>query len=292
MPDEFLYLGNTGSQNWLTLDESAAFTVASSLTGLLRQSIDSIAAHISGSFDVVSLGVGSGKKEQIIMETLISRGLSPKYYPVDISSELVDAALTMVADMDVEKVGIVGHLEQLALLRALWRPPVLLCLLGNNFCNYEPDALLFSVYEQLEANDLFLFDCHLFPTDRQQQKLAQESFDSAYHSPTNVAFNLSPLVQRGLDPENCEFQLNLTQVRNREENTFRTVKIIRILKDTAIQCKPGSIRLAAGEIIRMGFTYLYTEQQVRKHLKHNGFTKVEIFLNDKADNMLILAKKR
>ena len=291
MPDEFLYLGDTGSNNWLTLDESVEFTVASSLTDLLRQSIDAIALHISGKFDVVSIGVGSGKKERVIMETLIRRGLSPKYYPVDVSSEMVDAALSLVTDMDVKKMGIVGNLKQIALLRTYWESPVLLCLLGNNFCNYEPDTLLPSIYDQLESDDLFLFDCHLFPSDREQQKLAQESFDRAYHNPINVAFNISPLVQRGLDPENCSFQLNLTNIRSRGQNIFRTIKLIRILRDTTIQCEPDSINLAAGEIIRMGFTYLHTEKQVREHLKQNGFTEVEILLSDKADNMLVLTKK-
>ena len=111
MPDEFLYLVDTGSKNWLALDESAEFTVAKTLTDLLRQSIDNVAAHIPGKFDLVSIGVGSGHKERIIMETLIRRGLSPRYYPVDISSELVDAALNIVSDMDIEKVGIVGNLK-------------------------------------------------------------------------------------------------------------------------------------------------------------------------------------
>ena len=291
MPDEFLYLGDTGSKNWLALDESAEFTVAKSLTDLLQQSIDTIASHISSKFDVVSIGVGSGQKERIILETLIRRGLSPGYYPVDVGSELVDAALSTVTDMDIEKVGIVGNLKQLALLRPYWKPPVLLCLLGNNFCNYEPATLLPSIYDQLEADDLFLFDCHLFPADREQQKLAQESFDRAYHNPPNVAFNISPLVQRGLDPENCIFQLNLTNIGSKGEDIFRTIKLIRILGDTTIQCEPGSIKLVAGEIIRMGFTYLHTEKQLREHLKQNGFTEVEIFLSDKADNMLLLTKK-
>ena len=291
MPDEFLYLGDTGSKNWLALDESAEFTVAKSLTDLLQQSIDTIASHISSKFDVVSIGVGSGQKERIILETLIRRGLSPGYYPVDVGSELVDAALSTVTDMDIEKVGIVGNLKQLALLRPYWKPPVLLCLLGNNFCNYEPATLLPSIYDQLEADDLFLFDCHLFPADREQQKLAQESFDRAYHNPPNVAFNISPLTQRGLNPENCSFQLNLINIGSKGEDIFRTIKLIRILGDTTIQCEPGSIKLAAGEIIRMGFTYLHTEKQLREHLKQNGFTEVEIFLNNKADNILLLAKK-
>jgi uncharacterized SAM-dependent methyltransferase len=235
--------------------------------------------------------VGSGRKERIIMETLIKRGLSPRYYPVDISSELVDAALGMVSDMDIEKVGIVGNLKQLALLRSYWKSPVLLCLLGNNFCNYEPDTLLSSVYGQFEADDLFLFDCHLFPTDGEQQQLAQEAFSRAYQNQPNLTFNISPLVQRGLDPKNCSFELNLGNIGSKGENIFRTIKLVRILTDTTIQCKAGSIKLAAGEIMRMGFTYLHTERQIREHLKHNGFTQVEMFLDDKVDNMLLLAKK-
>ena len=60
MPDYFLYLDHSGVRNWLALDSSDEFTVASRLTDLLRQNLPAIATHISGKFDMVSIGVGNG----------------------------------------------------------------------------------------------------------------------------------------------------------------------------------------------------------------------------------------
>ena len=108
IPDYALYLGDSGVKNWLDLDNSAEFTVASSLTGLLQQSAPALARHLPGRFDMVSIGVGSGEKEQILLETIIKNG-DPAYYAVDISREMVDKALVTVADMDIEKTGYLPH---------------------------------------------------------------------------------------------------------------------------------------------------------------------------------------
>jgi len=204
IPDYALYLGNSGVKNWLNLDNSTEFTVASSLTDLLRQSVPVLARHLPERFDMVSIGVGSGEKEQILLETLVKRSI-PAYYAVDISSEMVDKALAAVADMAIEKTGLVAFLKDLPRIKPFWTPPVLLCLLGNNFCNHDPDYLLKTVHAQLQCDDLFLFDCQLLQPQRKEQ------IEQMYHSQLNVHFNLDPLLQRGMSPDNCVFRLNSCQ---------------------------------------------------------------------------------
>lgn len=291
MPDYFLYLGDSGVRNWLTLSSSEQFPVASRLMDLLRQSLPAIAGHLSGRFDLVSIGVGSGEKERMLLETLIQRAL-PSYYAVDISSQMVDIALNTVADIDVDKTGLVAFVEDLAMLRQFWNPPVLLCLLGNNFCNYDPDHLLDTVHGQLESDDLFLFDCHLLPVQFGGEEPAREQVERVYRSKLNVHFNVDPLVQRGLDADSCFFYLDLLPTETSLGTVYRTNKRLQILKDTTVSCGSNKVSLAAGDTIQMGFTNKYTRQQLQGFLKGHGFQEVELLLSPGGDNVLALVRKR
>lgn len=291
MPDCFLYLDHSGVRSWLALDSSEEFTVASRLIDLLQQSLPAIAEHISGKFNMVSIGVGSGEKERMLLEALVPRG-TPAYYAVDISSEMVDQALNAVADINVAKTGLVAFLEDLPRLRQFWNPPVLLCLLGNNFCNYDTDYLLETVHAQLQCDDLFLFDCHLFPSPREEQDRAREQIEQTYHSPLNVRFNLAPLIQRGVSPDNCAFHLNLLPMETSLGSVYRTKKWIEIRKDTTVSCGPNKVLLRAGDTISMGFTYKYTRPQIQGYLQRHGFQEVALFLSPDEDNLLVLARKK
>ena len=284
-PDYALYLGDSGVKNWLDLDNSTEFTVASSLTDLLRQSVPAMAKHLAERFDMVSIGVGSGKKEQILLETLVKR-TDLTYYAVDISSEMVDKALATVADMDIKQTGMVAFLEDLPRIKQFWTPPVLLCLLGNNFCNYDPEYLLKTVHTQLQYDDLFLFDCQLL----QQQR--KEQIEQMYRSQLNVHFNLDPFLRRGMNPDDGVFHLELLPLETDLGTIYRTKKWLEILKDTTISCGADSVLFRAGDIISMpGFTYKYTLSQVRSYLNRHGFQEVELFLSPDEINLLILTRK-
>ena len=172
MPDYLLYTGADGAKNWLKLDGSEAFPVARQLKVLLEKNIASVVRFIPTGMSFVSIGVGNGEKERIFLEELIRKNLAEKpasgkvsirYYPIDINSELVDIALEKVENLPVEKKGIVGFIEDMAILKKNWRLPVLFCILGNTFCNYEPEFILQLVRENLEQGDLFFFDAKSSP---------------------------------------------------------------------------------------------------------------------------------
>jgi len=291
MPDCFLYLDESGVRNWLTLSNSKEFPVASQLTDLLRQSLPSIVENLSGRFDMVSIGVGSGEKERMLLEALVQRG-TPTYYAVDISSEMVDEALNTVADIDLEKTGVVAFLEDLAVLRQFWSPPVLLCLLGNNFCNYDPDIILDTLHARLQSEDLFLFDCHLFPAQQQGEDWGRKEVERMYRSQLNVRFNIGPLVRRGMNPDDCVFHLELLPVEASFGCVYRTNKWLDMLKDATILCGPNKVLLAAGDTISLGFTYKYTRPQIQDYLRRHGFQEVELFLSPDEDGLLLLVRKQ
>lgn len=302
LPDYLLYTGTGGAENWLKLDRSETFSVARQLKVILEKNIASIGRFIPTGMSFVSLGVGNGEKERIVLEELIRKNLAEKpasgkvsirYYPIDVSSQLVDIALEKVRDLPVEKKGIVGFIEDMPLLKKHWRLPVLFCIMGNTFCNYEPEFILRLIYENLEQGDLFFFDANLLPVQGsgEEAQSAIKSVLGTYASRENALFNMYPLLQYGMVPEDFDFELLLGHVDSRIGALYRTRKSLNILKDAEIRIGQETISFREGEVIRMGFTYKYTYEQIIAFLNICGFDVLKAFLSEDRTNTMILAKK-
>lgn len=302
LPDYLLYTGTGGANNWLNLDGSKTFPVARQLKIMLEENVASIIRFIPACMSLVSVGVGNGEKERVLLEELIKKNLaenpasekvSTRYYPIDINSQFVDIALEKVKDLPVEKKGIVGFIEDMPLLKKHWRPPVLLCILGNTFCNYEPEFILQLIYENLEQGDLFFFDANLLPVQGsgEEAQSARKSILGTYASRENALFNMYPLLQYGMAPEDFDFELLLAHVDSRIGALYRTRKSLNILKDSEIRIGEETIGFREGDVIRMGFTYKYTYDQVIDFLNICGFEVLKAFLSEDRTNVMILAKK-
>jgi uncharacterized SAM-dependent methyltransferase len=303
LPDYLLYMGTGGAKNWLKLNAAETFPVARRLKDLLEENIASIVRFIPSCMSLVSVGVGSGEKEKILLEALIKKSLDEKpasgrvpirYYPIDINTRLVDIALEKVRDLPVEKKGIVGFIEDMPRLKEHWHLPVLFCILGNTFCNYEPEFLLQLVYENLEQGDLFFFDASLLPESGsgEEAHAARKSVLGTYASRENALFNMYPLLQYGMDPEDFDFELLLSHVDSKVGALCRTRKSLNILKDTEINIGSETVSFRDGDVIRMGFTYKYTYDQITALLDINRFDVLRVFRSKDGENVIFLAKKR
>jgi len=305
LPDYLLYAGAGGARNWLNLDESRTFPVARKLTGLLEENIDSIVNFIPTGMSMVSVGVGKGEKERIILEKLVRKNEAEEscdagekkpihYYPIDINTQMVDMALENVQNLPVEKKGIVGFIENMPLLKNHWHLPVLFCILGNTFCNYEPDFILKLVEENLESGDLFMFDAHILPgqSASEEGRSARNTVIGTYSSRENALFNMYPLLHYGMVPEDFDFELLFKHVHSRIGPLYRTRKTLNILKDTEIMLEPGTVKFKEGDIIKMGFTYKYTFDQLTAFLDAWGFDILRKFLSEDRSNTIILSRKR
>jgi len=239
LPDYLLYTGTGGAKNWMKLNGSETFPIARRLKDLLEENIASIVRFIPSCMSLVSVGVGSGEKERILLEELIKKNLAEKpssgkvpirYYPIDINSQLVDIALEKVRDLPVEKKGIVGFIEDIPLFKEHWRLPVLFCVLGNTFCNYEPEFFLQLIYENLEQGDLFYLMpvFSLYPASGEDGYSARRSVLGTYASRENALFNMYPLLQYGMAPEDFDFELLLSHVDSRIGALYRTRKSLNI----------------------------------------------------------------
>jgi uncharacterized SAM-dependent methyltransferase len=301
LPDYLLYTGTGGTKNWLRLDGAEEFPVARQLKALLEKNLGSIVRFVPTGMSLVSVGVGNGEKERIFLEALVRKNLaenpasgkvSIRYYPIDINSEFVDIALEKVNNLPIEKKGIVGFIEDMAVLKENWRLPILFCILGNTFCNYEPEFILQLVHENLEQGDLFFFDANLLPTEGPEAQSVRKSVLGTYASRENALFNMYPLLQYGMAPEDFDFEILLAHVNSKIGEVYRTRKSLYILKDTELTIGEKTIGFREGDVIRMGFTYKYTYDQITAFLEICGFEILKAFLSEDRVNTIILAKKR
>ena len=291
LPDCFLYVGDSGAQNWLDLEQSADFTVASRLTELLSENVETIAGALPEPCDLVSIGVGDGQKERILLESLLPEW-NGCYVPVDVSSELVDAALETVSNLDVEAKGIVAFFQDLRDLTKYWSSPACLCLLGNNFCNYHPEELLGTVSSEMRHDDLFLFDAHLRPDTSSSEQAWRRRVENAYGSEKNARFNVWPLIEHGMAPEACRFDIGLVQTQTAAGLTYRTQKEVLVLEPSILVFEDGEVELSAGEMIEMGFTYKYTLNQLHDLIAARKWRIVHEFCDEDRENALFLVEIR
>jgi len=157
--------------------------------------------------------------------------------------------------------------------------------------NYHPDFLLETVYNQMGSEDRFLFDCHLFSAERENEELEKIQVKQAYQSKQNVHFNIGSLLDREMDPNNCVFHLDLISEQRSYGTVYRTNKWLQILKDITLSIGPHQVYLAAGDTIQLGFTYKYSYSHVRTYLQKYNFQELKIFLSDDGHNLIALVRK-
>lgn len=280
MPDYFLYVGDCG-ENWLKLQQSDAFAVSHKLTGLLKANINDLSNSLDN-HNLLSIGVGSGEKEAVILEKL-SKSSPCQYVCVDINDAFLNMAADIIQKLHIETVCVLAMLEQLTQIKAYCRSPLVLALLGNNFCNYHPIKLLELIYKNLGHGDLFLFDSALLSEDK-------ANTTDAYNCELNRIFNMAPLFTKGLSPQDCSFELKLIKERIKNMELYRTKKQIIIHKDCRFEIGSTQINFNRDDKIQMGFTFKYKPEQIFELLKICNFKVIKSYFDSEKENMLVLAQ--
>lgn len=291
LPDAFLYVGDSGARSWLALESSERFPVAAALTTLMKQHAGALARQTAHCRDVVSIGAGDAQKELLLLREL-RHYRRPVCHVVDVSQPMVEAALRSLRCLDLETRGVAAFCEDMDHLSPHWGRPTLLCLLGNNFSNYDPALLLRLIGGNLEAADALLLDASILPEEEQDVNAWVHEVETVYNSPENVRFNTAPLVTRGLDPESCRFELKLIRVAHPWGTIWRTQKRIHVLRPGRVRCGPAPVAFAAGDVIEMGFTYKYRLSQLRDCLERHGFRVRDSRTDQTGRNAILLADKR
>ncbi|WP_269850102.1 L-histidine N(alpha)-methyltransferase [Methanosarcina horonobensis] len=145
----------------------------------------------------------------------------------------------------------------------------------------------------MNRETFFFFDASLLPEPGpgEDAQSVRKSVLGTYASRENALFNMYPLLQYGMAPEDFDFELLLSHVDSRIGALCRTRKSLNILKDTEITIGSETVSFREGDVIRMGFTYKYTYDQITALLDINRFDILRAFLSKDGENAIFLAKK-
>lgn len=287
LPDYFLYTGRNLTNGRLEPDEADQLTNGKELFSLLESNLDGLSPFIKHNLNLISIGVGGGERERKLLERFNEK--IGHFFPVDVSSSVINLVLERTRQFHFDVTGIVGFFEDLKVLSTFWTTPALFCFLGNNFCNFEADFALELFRDNLQDDDLLLLDAHLFNGNDGVEDGAL--IEKSYRSTENAAFNFGPFLSHGISAECLEFRLDLVLTGTPVGMAYRTRKGILVLKDCLFEGDAGTLNFNKGERIELGFIYKYTESQMRDLLSMKGFSIVREWTDGQRKNILILAKK-
>lgn len=281
-PDHYLYLGDCG-RSWLRFETANELAVSHKLTDLLRDHISLLAESIE-EHHLLSVGIGNGVKEALILEHLTQS--SPRQYVcVDINEIRLERAVRMTQKLNIETLCVVAMFHQLSQVRKFCNGPVVLAMLGDNFCNYDPTELLPSIDAALTRDDLFLFDCALFTPET-------PTMIDACNCRLKKIDHIAPLANRGIGRQNYEFELKLIKQHIGDMDIYRTDKQVTFRNECRIACDCGQIDFKPDDTIQMGFTFSYEAPQILELLDRSGFDILQTHFDREHENLLVLAKRK
>lgn len=191
---------------------------------VMKQSLDSftrrwgrVRSKVGQGFHYVSLGVGTGHKDRLIVEHLLGHNPDMFYLPVDMSSEMlrlgtqestrglrIPGHQVVPVQLDISLGENLAELSEL-LHRVVGEEPVLYSLLGNTVANFDHDSeLLAGLTGLLRPQDRFLLE--VATTDRLSDELAQEAVEEYSRSRAYREFVTSALLH------NTDLTINMEYV--------------------------------------------------------------------------------
>lgn len=289
IPERFLYMGDEGAKNWLRLERSGEYWSMGNIAVLLRKCAPSLRRFVAPETPLVSIGVGSGEMERVILSCVGDSGRT--CYAVGISARLVDVALGAVDDPSVKNRGIVGRFEDLPALSRIWGHPSFCCVLGCRFSHMEPGLFFHTLSGGVTPEDTILFDSRFFP-DATGRETIRGMLEQSVRSRHSVRFHLYPLIRYGLRPDDCELRIELVPVSTEAGVAYCAKKSIRLRVDCSFSF--GSLRypLQSGDELEMGSLFLFRRDQVERLAHRYGFEILDLHESPESGNLVIHARKR
>jgi uncharacterized SAM-dependent methyltransferase len=241
---KFLYYTEESCQHWLDLCNNPLYKFYANSIALLSNSINDIVDIIDKNsqnteFDFVSLGVGNGKKDNIILKALEKKLLENEqtyYYPIDISDPMiVEAIRNSIKDVNKDKIkikAIIADFVNLETLKTIYeeRPSGnIFSILGNTLGNNYESEIFKSLQDSMYAGDFLLVEVNV-----DQEGIKNESF---LRDDLNILHDFSPLSSLGVSLKKNNMKYITKQNNKLLSMVDDTVTVIASYKNAKIDNK-------------------------------------------------------
>ncbi len=279
---KYNYLGTVCAYNWLALSQDPTYG-HSDLNHIIEHNAAEIvrAAGIEGTpVDFISLGPGDGIIDVQLLNTLQQSCKLSHYYPLDLSFELLQRAVSTVLgtpwlSKNFKIKAVHGDFTRLSTYKPIFAfdPAVnFVSLIGYSLGNYNEAELLGKLREGMEMGDLLLLDARLHQLGQIAGKRLSKS-DSAeilinYNHPKNNRFAFGPLetaTLAALSSTDIGYEVNsrLTAVPN-------ALNIFTYCKNLVTKFRRDDKKLSRSRL-DLAVTTLYDAASLTDWLQSRGF---------------------
>jgi L-histidine Nalpha-methyltransferase len=285
----FLYWGIGPTISWFKTSTDAFYPVMRESLKSFKTRWNNIYANLKSKreFHYVSLGVGTGEKDQYILEALLGEQPNSIYFPVDMSSTMLKMAIQEVSkikeltgsrilpiQIDFSEPKKINRLREL-LDKVVPRQPILFSLLGNTLANFEDDAeLLKNVCQLMHVGDLLLIEVASTKSlDVQHVQNAAEEYGKIESFRKFVTSALLQNTDLHIDSKNILFKSTMEKDRAilikmiYQNNTEEDIKML--LPDWS------EVELRSKDTIRLNLTRKYTQKGIETIILENNLSIVD-----------------
>ncbi|MFA6145958.1 MAG: L-histidine N(alpha)-methyltransferase [Patescibacteria group bacterium] len=279
------YLTTSQAKGFLNLEKNESYkkSIIDKEVSLIKKYLSIfIKQLLFKSYNLIDLGCGDGQKASLFIKEL-SRYLSIRYCPIDISAYMVSKAAQTIRKLKIGEVlkfeWNISDFENLDNVIPIFRDTEFkhhfMMLLGNTLGNFNRDNILHGIKNSMNKNDVLLIGNGLSATKK--EKIIKPYCDKLLDK-----FLIKVIEQIGLSKRDVKYDVKF---KNSRVEMFYVVN-----KNKTIKHLNKKIYFNEGDIILIAISYKYNEDEFRKNIS-KFFSDVKIYTADDKSYALAFCKK-
>jgi Histidine-specific methyltransferase, SAM-dependent len=266
IPEKFFYWFPLSAQAWLALARDPAYDDLRKCWELIAERIAGVVEHFDGAVPAISFGAGDGHTDRVVLAPLQNANREVRYFPVDASQALLEAACSAAEDQEIEALGIKADISSpvhLVLASDASESPKLFLVSGNTMGAFDPLDQIRHIATAMHEGDRLVVDGEL----HDENALERTRTKAMQH------FAFAPLASIGITHEDGELSFECRR-DDRHEGLYLVARRFRAERDLRATVSGKDIVMERGERLSMNFHYLYTRQSFRWLLEEHARLEV------------------
>jgi len=277
---KLFYQGEQQAQNWINLCHSEEYCHYRNFLKFLKSIVLQLDEIIQGDINLISLGIGDGEKEKVILEQfLLNRQAG--LFMVDASVDLIRSSLKNLAQLGVAKEAFVADIVQHNVIKDIGcyakksnRDRInLYTFMGSTIGNVSQSAIFNILRETMKPGDYILIEFHVRSSDENYDSLGMVK---EYGGDINRGIYFTLLEKSGITEDDGD-----VSVEYMRHHTLPFIDVIEIYfsfyKSKIVRFFGEELYFAGGEKILMESSCVYTIESVIHLLESYGMKVVKTF---------------
>jgi uncharacterized SAM-dependent methyltransferase len=260
LPEKFFYWTLPSVKAWQALAAGSEATLRGTWEELAAKAAD-LTKPFGRRVPVISFGAGDGHLDRILLKALAAAGREVKYFPVDASQILLEAACAGAEEDEIEALGVKADISSpmhLVLAADVSEAPRVFLMVGNTLGGFDPLDQIRHVAACVQKGDILIIDAHL------------DAGAAVQPSEEQKRFVFAPLAAAGITVDDGELEF-VEKKDDRMDGLFMVMRRLQASRDLRLLAAGREFHVARGERILLNFRYRYTKEAFRSVLtKHGG----------------------